>query len=430
MKRKYNLTMGIAIGAVLGLIAGLLFGGKMAGFKVVGDLFLRLMQMPIILLIMTAVIEAVGSLKPKELGRLGAKTLTLFAVTTAVAGCIGLAAAYIIKPGVGLVTQDVFDISKVTVPKISSFSEQLLGFVSNNMFASMSNGNNLQVIIIAILFGITLSIYGSKYEKNPVLDGIKNINKVVMQFIFIIIQILPFAIFSFVSYAVGVIGSQVIATLGKLIFANFIGALLMLIVFAVLTCLYCGVSPIKFFPKIGKMTIIALMSASSAVTLPTKMEDGEKKFGISPRINRFIAPLGMSMNSDGAVLFFCLSAVTIAQVFNIPMNGSQIINLVTFSTLLSFAAISVPGGGLVMLAMVLTAVGLPPEGMVIISAADFFLGPIRTVGNSIDDVMVAMVVAKTEGEFDKDIYNGLKEFDPEIFSYAKRDCALGETSSR
>lgn len=155
------------------------------------------------------------------------------------------------------------------------------------------------------------------------------------------------------------------------------------------------------------------MSASSAVTLPTKMEDSEKPIGISPRINRLVAPLGMSMNSDGAVLFFCLSAVTVAQVFNITTTEPMLINLVIFSTLLSFATISVPGGGLVMFAMVLNAVGLPAEGMVIVAAADFFLGPIRTVGNSVDDVMVAMLVAKSEGEFDADIYNGIKKLDNE-----------------
>jgi Na+/H+-dicarboxylate symporter len=202
----------------------------------------------------------------------------------------------------------------------------------------------------------------------------------------------------------------------------------LLLVFVSIACLYCGVNPILFFPKIARMTVVALTSASSAVTLPVKMEDGERKIGISPKINRLIAPMGMAMNSDGAVLYFCLSAVTIAQVFNLPLSGSQITTLIFFSTAFSFAVVSVPGGGLVMLAVVLSAVGLPAEGMVIVAAADFFLGPIRTVNNSVDDVMVAMIVAKSEGEFDPDIYNGRKEFNPDILSYKKAGDRFGRES--
>jgi Na+/H+-dicarboxylate symporter len=411
--------LGICIAAVAGLVCGIVFGEKMANFKVVGDLFLQLMQMPIILLIMTAVIEAVGTLNPKELGRLGLKTIVLFALTTAMAGLAGLAAGFVMQPGVGLQIEGVFDLQTITVPTPANFSQQLLGYVSSNIFASMAGGNNLQCVIIAILFGITLSIYGSKNESNPVLNGIKHVNKVVMQFIFIIIQGLPLAIFSFISYAVGVIGTQVLLTLAKLIIANYIAMCAVMLFFIVFACSYCKVNPFKFFPKIARMTLIAFVSTSSAVTLPTKMEDGEKLIGISPRVNRLVAPMGMSMNSDGAVCFFCLSCVTIAQVFGLSMTGSQLVTLIVFSTAFSFAAVSVPGGGLVMLAVVLAAVGLPVEGMVIISAADFFLAPIRTIGNSIDDVMVAMIVAQSEGEFDRDIYNGKKAFDPNVLSYKK-----------
>jgi Na+/H+-dicarboxylate symporter len=418
-KFKYNLIFGISVAALAGLVCGIVFGEKMASFKIMGDLFLRMMQMPIILLIMSAVIEAVGTLNPKELGRLGMKTLVLFGITTAVAGLLGLTIAYVIQPGVGLQVEGVFDLGPVSIPEPANFSEQLLGYVSNNIFASMASGNNLQCVIIAILFGITLSLYGAQNERNPVLEGIKSVNKVVMQFIFIVIQALPIAIFSFISYAVGVIGPQVLRTLAKLIFANFIGTSIMMVLYILIACAYCKVNPFLFFPKIGRMTLIALVSTSSAVTLPAKMEDGEKKIGISPRVNRLVAPMGMSMNSDGAVLFFCLSCVTIAQVFGIHMELSQLVTLVLFSTAFSFAAVSVPGGGLVMLVVVLAAVGLPAEGMVIISAADFFLAPIRTVGNSIDDVMIAMIVAQSEGEFDRDIYNGKKEFDPNVFSYKK-----------
>ena len=127
--------------------------------------------------------------------------------------------------------------------------------------------------------------------------------------------------------------------------------------------------------------------------------------------------MGMSMNCDGALLFFTLSCLMVAQAFGITVTFGDQVNYVLFSTAMSFAVITVPGGGLIMLGIILQAVGLPAAGMVIISAADFILGPIRTLNNNIDDNMVAMVVAKMNGEFSADIYNGKKEFDPNVFSY-------------
>jgi Na+/H+-dicarboxylate symporter len=410
-KSGYTLVKGIAIAAILGLVAGLIFGEKMEPFQVIGNLFLRIMQMPILLLIMTAVMLAVGELRPKELGRIGGKTLMLFVASTVMAAVFGLITASILKPGVGLDVTGFANMQQVVeVPETAGITDQILGFFSTNMFNSMASGNTIQVIVIALFFGTALSIYGSKHEENPVLDGIRNINDIVMQLIFIVVQGLPLAVFSFISYAVGVLGSQVISVLAKIIIANLLGAIGMTIIWLIIVGLYCKVSPIKIAPRLVRTIIINLVSASSAVSLPVKMEDGEKKLGISPRINNLVAPLGMSMNTDGAVLFFTLSALTIAQIYGITLGSSQLLSLVIASTFISFGAITVPGGGLVMLAIVLSSVGLPVQGMVIISAADFLLGPIRTVNNNIDDMLIGMLVAKSEDELNYEVFNQKSSF--------------------
>lgn len=405
-KKGYTLTKGIAIAAILGLVAGLLFGDKMQPFQVLGTLFLRLMQMPILLVVLTSIMLAVGALKPRELGRIGGKTIVLFIFTTSVASVFGITSALVFKPGVGLNVEGLIDLTKIAeIPAPAGFTDQLLAFFSSNMFNSLSSGNMLQVLIIAILFGVALSVYGSKHEKNPVLEYIKNIDDIVMQLVFIIAQLLPVAIFSFVSHAVGVMGTQVISVMAKLILANYAAAFGMTVVFISLTALYCKINPIQALLKMVNVIVISFVSASSSVALPAKLEDGVKKLGISPRINNLVAPLGMSMNVDGGVLFYSLGALTVAQVFDIPLDTGQLLNLVITATLLSFGAVTVPGGGLIKLGMVLAAVGLPIEGMVIVSAADFALGPIRVVNNNIDDLMVGMVVAKSEGEFSIETFN-------------------------
>lgn len=422
MERKriwkgYTMTKGVLLGAVLGLIAGLILKEKADPLSFFGTLFLRLINMPLIILVMCSVMEAVGSLNPRELGKLGGKTIALFAVSTAIAGVLGLVLGNLFRPGLSLdMTMFAVDIG-YTAPDNGGLADSVLNYFSNNIFNSMSTGNNLQCVVAAILLGIALSLYGGEHEKNPVLDGVIAVNQIVMKYIGVVIQLLPLAIFSFVAQAVGVIGNQLFKALALCVTANFAGMIFMTLLYGFVTAVYCGVNPWKIFGKLANTAVVAAVSASSAVTLPTKLEDCQEKLGVSPKIAKFVCPLGMSMNCDGAVLFFTLSCLTVAQAFGIPYTLGNMINMVLFSTAFSFAAITVPGGGLVMLAIVLQAMGLPAAGMVIISAGDFIFGPIRTVNNNIDDSMIAMIVAKGEGEFSKEIYNGTKSFDPDRFSY-------------
>lgn len=418
-KSGYTLTKGVMIGAVLGLVFGLVLGDKASNVSFLGTLFLRLINMPLILLIMCAVMEAVGSLSMKELGKIGVQTIALFAMTSAAGGIFGLILGNVIQPGAGLdMSMFEYDAS-MTIADNGGLTDQILNYFSNNIFNSMSSGDNLKCVIASILLGVALSIYGSKREdgKNPVLAAIKEVNKVVMTYVSIVIQALPVAIFSFVATGIGIVGSQLFMALIKLVGANALGMILMTSIFGTLTALFCGVNPAKIFGKLTETALVAFVSASSAVTLPTKLDCAKKKLGVSPRIANFVCPMGMSMNCDGALLFFTLSCLMVAQAFGITVTTGDQVNYVLFSTATSFAVITVPGGGLVMLGIILQAVGLPVAGMVIISAADFILGPIRTLNNNIDDNMVAMAVAKMNGEFSADIYNGTKEFDPNVFSY-------------
>ena len=418
--KGYNLTVGILAAAILGVVCGLIFKADMAKISFIGTLFLRLVQMPIILLVMCAVIEATGTLRPNELGRIGVKTVLWFVFSTVLAALLGIVLAFVFQPGAGLDVSG-FDTSNVgnaaDLPVVSGFTDQILGYFSTNIFASMSAGNTIQCTIIAILFGIAISIYGNKHKANPVLNGVKAINEIVMTYLNIVIKLLPLAIFSFVSRAVGVVGVKMLLTLAKLIGAAFAGMVIMSVVYGVFTAVYVGVNPLKMFPKLMRTIIVCITTSSSAVALPIKIEDGEKKLGISPRVNRFVEPMGVALNTDGGVLYLTLSALCVAQIWSIEISASAMINLVMMATMYSFISLAVPGGGVVIFEIMLASVGFPLEGMVIVAAADFFLGPIRTVNNSIDDMFVAMLVAKSENEFSKEIYNGTKKFDPNVFSY-------------
>ena len=418
-KKKFKLTLGrqVLIGALLGIVVGLILGENASHLKIIGDLILRILQMPVILLIMGVIAEAVGSVSPKQLGRIGVKTLILFAISTAIAAVIGIGVAFLFKPGNMLIGEAAgitsMDTTAYTIPEASSAKDQFLSYFSKNMFDSMSSGNTVQCLIVAIMFGVTLSIYGAKHEKNPVLTGLKHVNAIVLEMVSLFVRMIPFAVFSFFSYALGVIGPKLLGTLAYLILADVVGTLLMFILYMLITCAYCKVNPIRFVQNSLNTVAIALSTSSSAATLPAKMADGEEKFGVSPLVNRLVAPLGSTMNTDGAVFCYGLYCIVICQIFQIPITGALIFNIIASATLLSFGSITVSGGGFIMFGMVLASVGLPTAGMVIIAPADnTILGRVRCVVNCIDDTMIGMIVAKSEGEFDPDIYNGKKAFDP------------------
>ncbi len=421
--KGYTMTKGVLIGAIAGLVAGFFLGEKDNSLALVGNIFLRLIQLPLVILIMCSIMEAVGSLNPKELGKLGAKTLLLFFFSTVLAGIFGLILGNLFHPGQNL-NMSMFAIdANYVAPDNGSVTDQILNYISNNIVSSMANSNNLQCVLGAVLLGVTLSLYGKDNEQNPVLDGVKAINRFVMKYLSIVIQLLPVAVFAFVAQAVGVVGNQLFQAIGLLVVANFAGMVGMSLIFGMITAAYCGVNPVKIIKKMMGTIIVAIISASSAVTLPKKQEECQKNIGVSPKIAQFVCPLGMTLNSDGSVLFYTLSCLTIAQAFGIPYTLGNMVSMVIVSTAFSYAAIMVPGGGLIGLAMILQAVGLPAAGMVIISAGDFILGPLRTINNNIDDNMIAMIVAKGEGEFSKEIYNGTKEFDPSVFSYKENTAA-------
>lgn len=152
------------------------------------------------------------------------------------------------------------------------------------------------------------------------------------------------------------------------------------------------------------MGIVAFTTTSSAIALPIKMEDSENKLGVSKNISNLVNPLGMSLNSDGLALFLSIACITIAQFFGIDMTINQQFIIITMAILATLGTVVVPGGGLVALAIVLPTIGLPIEGVALLSGIDWFSGMFRTVLNVIDDALVSLTIAVNENEFDRNIF--------------------------
>ena len=405
MKKKLNMTNQIMIAMVAGMLVGLIVGPAIAPVKVLGDIFLRLIQMSVVVLIMGAVIEAVGSLDPKELGKLGGKIFAWFMGLTAIAAFVGIALGYIIKPGAGL----NMDIGTTTVTATTqSITDMIVEFFPTNIIDSMAKANMIQAIIFSVLFGLSLSVIGKENKDNVVLNFIRAFNVAILNVVKMVMKFAPIGIFALLAWVTGTIGIQVIIPLAKFLGAMAIGSILYMIGVILFSAAYVKVSPVKLTQKLWKMTVVAFTTTSSAITLPTKMEDSEIKIGVSKRISRLVNPLGMALNSNGLSLYLSLACITLAQFYGIEMSIAELVKIVVLSTLACLGTVVVPGGGLVALATVLPAMGLPPESIALLAGIDWFSGMFRTVLNVDVDAIVSMIIAADEKELDYDIFNGKK----------------------
>lgn len=402
MLKKISLTNQILLGSVLGLILGFIVGPTIGPIKVVGDIFLRLIQMGVPIIIFGAVTEAVGSINPKDLGKLGAKIFAWFLIPTLLSAALGLGFAYLLKPGVGLPTMEL---NTNIQPVQQTFTDILLNFFPSNIIDAMAKGTMIQVIVFALFFGASISILTAQTGNTMVIDFFKEINKAVLGVIKIVMKIAPLGVGALMAWVSGTLGFQVIIPLAKYLGCIFVAVVVIMAVEILFTAMYLQISPVKLCKKMADMTLVAFTTTSSAISLPTKMADSVNKLGVSERISNLVNPLGMVLNSTGQAVFLSIAAVTIAQFFNIDMPLTQVIQIVILSTLACMGTLAVPGGALVILAGLLPSLGLPLEGVAIIAGVDWFRGMFTTVPNVDGDALVSMIIAKSEGEFFRGVFN-------------------------
>ncbi|WP_086312117.1 hypothetical protein A5821_003391 [Enterococcus sp. 7F3_DIV0205] len=401
--RNISMTNQVMIATILGVIVGIIFQDKVESFKVVGDLFLRLIQMSVVVLIMGAVIEAVGRLEAKELGKIGLKVFIWFMGSTVLAAVIGVLFGLLIQPGKGLEVSG-FEAGTIKA-STESLQEIIVDFIPKNIIEAMAQANMIQVIIFSLLFGLALSLIKDKDKNSILLDVVSSFNNVILKMITLIMKLAPIGIFCLIAPVIGTIGTGVLITLMKFLLTLAISALLFLIVWLLITALYCKVNVKKLAQNMWRMSIVAFTTTSSAITLPIQIEDGRDKLGISDRISKLVMPLGMTLNSNGLAMFLSLAIVTFSQFYNIQMGIGELIKAVLLSTLACLGTVVVPGGGLVALATVMPMLGLPTESIALLAGIDWFSGMFRTLLNVDADTTVALIIAADEKELDYEIFN-------------------------
>ena len=415
--KKLGLTTKIFIGLITGAIVGILMHYVVPSgyvkdtvlvnglFYIVGNGFLRLMQMLVVPLVFCSLVcgsAAIGD--TKTLGKVGVKTLVFYLVTTALAVVVALTLANVIDPGIGLNMDAIVAAESTTVSTEVSFADTLLNIIPKNPIQGLANGEMLQIIFFAMVVGIILAKLGEK--TSTVFNFFTQFNDIMMEMTMMVMSLAPFGVFCLIAKTFSGIGFDAFIPLLKYMISVLIALgiqcfgvyMLMLIVFTRL-------NPLKFVKKFFPVMAFAFSTATSNATIPLSIETLGDKMGVSRRISSFTIPLGATINMDGTAIMQGVAVVFAAQAFGIPLGIEEYLMVIATATLASVGTAGVPGVGLITLSMVFNSVGLPLEGITLIMGIDRILDMTRTAVNITGDAVCTTVVAHQNGELDRDVFN-------------------------
>lgn len=387
------------------LVLAVLFGYFIPqGVKYVawmGEIFLTALKMVIVPLILSSIISGVTSMGGgTNLGRMGAKTMLYYLTTSVFAILTGLILVNIIKPGVG-VEMGFTESVEGLAAGAGSVNDILMRIVPENIFKAMVNGEILPVIFFAIIFGVFITQVKGKY-KDTLTTFFDAVFEVMMKMTMFIIKFTPLGIFGIVSHEVSKNADQLSNLAGSMaIYMLTVFLALGIHAFVTLPLILRFVAKVKPFKHLKNMItplLTAFSSASSSATLPLTMEAVEHKSGVSNPITSFVLPLGATVNMDGTALYECVAAIFISQVYGIELSFMQQLLIVVTALFASIGAAGIPMAGLVMLTIIVTAAGLPLEGIGLILAVDLLLDMTRTTVNVWSDSCGAVTIARSEKE--------------------------------
>ena len=396
-----KLWVKILIALFLGVIAGAILGPKAIYLKPIGDIFLRLINMIVVLLILSSMTVGIASIHdPEKLGRVGLKTLGLYFVTTAAAIFIGFGVASIFKPGVGLSLSSTGPIHLSETPRISDI---LLDIIPSNPMASLAEGHVLQIIVFALFLGISINFAGQRAK--PLLRVLESLSEVMYRLTSIVMEFSPFGVFAIMAWVAGSFGLSVLIPLAKFLVGYYCGAIFHLIViFGGLLWFVLRLNPKPFFRGMTDAAMVAFSTASSSAALPVTMHCAQENLGVSKNICGFVLPLGSTVNMNGAAMFQGMAALFVAQAYGIDLSFQQLLMIVITATLSAVGAAGIPGTGFIMLTVVFQSVGLPIEGLALLAGIDRIREMMSATLNVVGDSVCAVYVAKQEGEFNERQY--------------------------
>jgi len=401
MTKKISLPMQILIALVAGIAVG--FIALAAGvpdlttnyLKPFGTIFVNLLKFIVVPVVLLSMIEGILSMDDmKKVGSVGWKTVAYFLCTSAIACVIGLVLANVFN-GAGLFPTLVLEEGQEwTKATSANFMDTLVGMFPSNMWESFHTANMLQVIVIALMLGGSIMAAGEKGKVAREVVG--SFNEVINKLMEFIISLSPIGVFTMMAWVVATQGPAILGSLALVLLCAYIAYIIHAVfVYSLSAKVFAGMSPIAFFKGAFAAMMFAFTSTSSAATLPVSKECSDN-MGADKDISAFVLPLGATINMDGTAIYQCVATIFLASCAGLQLGLGEMITIVVTATLASIGTAGVSGAGMIMLAMVLTAMGIDVNMIMIIYGVDRLFDMGRTCLNVTGDIACSLCVTKWE----------------------------------
>lgn len=407
--KRFGLAIQILIGLILGILVGALFYGNPAVstyLQPIGDIFLRLIKMIVVPIVISTLIVGVAGVGDfKKLGKIGGKTILYFEIVTTIAIVVGLLAANLFQPGVGV---DMTNLQKTDIhsyvetaetTQSHGFVETFVNIVPKNVFDAIVRGDMLAIIFFSVLFGLGVAAVGERGK--PVLNFFQGVADAMFWVVNTIMKFAPFGVFALIGVTVSKFGLESLVPLGKLVILVHVAMIFFIFVVLGIIARMSGIRITQLLRILKDELLLAYSTSSSETVLPRIMEKMER-LGCPKAIASFVIPTGYSFNLDGSTLYQALAALFIAQMYGIDMPISAQITLMLVLMVTSKGIAGVPGVSFVVLLATLGSVGIPLDGLAFIAGVDRLMDMARTVVNVVGNSLAAVVISRWEGQFDSE----------------------------
>ena len=391
-----SLAMQIFIALILAIIAGLLMGNHAefanSYIKPFGTIFLNLIKFIVCPIVLFSIMCGIISMRDiKKVGSIGLKTVVYYLCTTAFAIVIGLAGGNLFKGMFPVIatTDLTYEAAEAT-----SFMDTIVNIFPSNFLSPIVNANMLQIIVMAILLGFAIILVGEKNKQ--VVNAFNDLNDIFMKCMEMILKLSPIGVFCLLCPVIASNGTAIIGSLAMVLLTAYLCYIVhALVVYSITVKTMGGMNPVTFFKGMMPAIMFAFSSASSVGTLPLNLSCTEK-LGADREVASFVLPLGATINMDGTAIYQGVCAIFIAACYGINLTLPQMMTIVLTATLASIGTAGVPGAGMVMLAMVLTSVGLPVDGIALVAGVDRIFDMGRTTVNITGDACCSIIVSNLE----------------------------------
>ena len=404
-KKEIGLPLKILIAMVLGAALGFVIGEKASYIQFIGDVFIRLLKMCIYPLIFVSIINGISQVADmSRLKKVGGYFLVYWAVASTLAATMGLVWAYIIKPGVGI------NLGAKEVPVVDvDLLQSLVNWVPNNPFAAFSEGNILQIIVFALICGLILATFKDTDHGKRLFNLFDSLNEFFTRIVGWVISLAPYGVFALVANITGTLGSTVLYGLGKMLATQYLAyGTVIVIIYPIILVFIAKVRPLQHFRNIYPAMVLAFSTCSSSATLPLTMKVTKERGGVPEDMVNLIAPPAATINMHACAAEMPIYAVFAAQIYGIDLPFTSLLVIIALGIIMAAGVAGVPGGGIIMSAVLLQVMGLPLDIVPWIAGIYYLIDMPNTMLNVTGDTVGMVTVASLMNELDLGVYNSKK----------------------